>query len=128
MGDTHVLHRLGWCLVFDDFVVVSRYQPVEWVSHEAEAEMAEPVVACTAERDQLCLLIGFVLPELVRGRFGAFGWHFSEKTAKGRFDRGIGRLGNPPIEQVVVFHPDEVMRLGHELRAFGEIFFEEFAK
>ena len=73
-------------------------------------------------------MIRFVLPELVRGGFCPFGGHFTEQTAKGRFDRGIRRFGNPPIEQVVVLHPDEVMWLGHRLRALAEIFFEEFAK
>ena len=86
MGDAHVLHRLGWFLVFDHFVVVSRDQPVEGVAYEAEAEMAAPVLAGTAKRDQLRLVIRFVLPELVRGGFCPFGGHFTEQTAKGRFD------------------------------------------
>ena len=60
--------------------------------------------------------------------FGSLGGHFAEQAAKGCFDRGICCLGNPPVEQVVALHPDEMMGLGHELKSFGEIFFEKLTK
>ena len=69
MGDPHVSHRFGWSFIFDHFVVVSRNQSIERVANEAEAEMAEPILAGSAERDQFGFLIGFELPELVGGRF-----------------------------------------------------------
>ena len=124
MGDAHVLHRLRRRLVFNYFVVVSRDQAIERVAHEAEAEMAAPVLAGAAERDQFRFLIGFELPELVGGGFCPFGRTFAEQAAESCFDRGIRRLGDPPVEQVVTLHPDEVMRLSHGLRSLGEIFFE----
>ena len=78
MGDPHVSHRFGWSFILDHFVVVCRDQSVERVAHEAEAEMAAPVLARLTQGDQLRLLIGFMLPEFIGCCFCSFGWHFAQ--------------------------------------------------
>ena len=124
MGDPHVSHRFGWSFIFDHFVVVSRNQSIERVANEAKAEVAEPILAGSAERDQFGFLIGFEVPELVGGGFCPFGRPFAEQAAESCFNRGIRRLGDPPVEEVLSLHPDEVVRLSHELRSLREMFVE----
>ena len=81
MGDAHVLHWQRWSLDLDHFVVVGRDQSVERVPYETETEMTSPVFACPTQGNQLCFLIGFVLPELIGCCFCAFGGHFAEQPA-----------------------------------------------
>ena len=107
---SHFFHGQWHVIDFQDLVVVSGNDSVERIAYEAETEVTAAKTSGLLRCNELRFTVSIFAPEPVRRGLDPTGGFLIQKFAKRGLDRGVGHLGNSPVQKRDVTKQDEVSR------------------